>query len=175
MLHAVGFALGATVEETLALASARGDDPGSLPDEPGPVRSRLLDALPSHLREIVLLGWEGELWRRAARDPRWDAALCSALGYRANQYLLDERYDEVVPIAQRAVRLASTPESRHAAVPAVGALLDLAERRGEGPADAARTAGEWTERLEPSVFKPGWRGCRRRPSPASAGSTRRRG
>ncbi len=161
MLHATGFALGATVEETIALTSARGAEwggteweggrPDELPPEPGPL------PFPHHLsldlQEMVFFSQEAKLWRRAASDPHWEPVLCNVLAYRANLYVLNGRFAEAATVAERALRLATTTEGRTMAVPAVNALIEVGLRQGEGPERAARTCGLWAERLPDSTYK----------------------
>ncbi len=153
-LHALGFALGAAAEETLALASAAGHGGGGLPDAPEAAPSRMRPYnTPYPLWEAMFLGWEAELTRRAARDPRWDAALVLALAHRSSWLAEEERYGEIAPVARRAIALATTPEARYHAVPALAALADADRRLGRGHASAAELAGAWASRLPDSQFR----------------------
>lgn len=154
-LHALGFALGATVEETLALASAAGRGGGGLPEDPEAAIARVWEEDNYHpLRGLQLLGWEAELGRRAARDARWDPGLASVLSARACLLVGERRYAEIAPIAHRALRLAETPEGRLQAVPALGTLAH-ADRHSGRTAGTAELAGEWAARLPDSPAK-GW-------------------
>ena len=146
-LHAIGFALGATVEETLALASARNDEKASLPDDPEAAFAQLGHNVFDPLWEVVNLGWEAEIWPRAARDPRWDRCLIRVLAGRANWLVGQERHDEIAAPARRAIGMARTTEERRQAVPAVAALADLDRHRGAGHASAAEAATAWAELL----------------------------
>lgn len=150
-LHEVGFALGAAVEETLALTAARGGAPEGLPARPAAVNLPYL--LSVDLQEMVAFAYEAELWRRAAIDERWEPALSGVLAQRANLYALNGRLAEIPDVAERALRLVTTTEGRVAAAPAVNALSELALRRGEGPAVAARMCAAWAERLPNSAHK----------------------
>ena len=156
MLHSVGYALGASVEETLALASASGLGETGLSDDPEVVRGQIWDPpIFNPLREVCLLGWEAELFRRAGRDSRWEGTLVSALAARTNWLVYEERYGEIAPIARRAIRLATTEEGKAEAVPALAALADADRHLGRGHAEAAQLAGRWAEGLPESMFK-GW-------------------
>jgi len=153
-IHAVGFALGATVEETLALASTEGSGEGGLSQDPLLAREQIWDrSLPRPFREISLLGWEAELSRRASRDSQWDACLISVLAARANWLVYEERYGEITPIAQRAIQLATTTDESMEAVPALAALADADRHLGRGHARAAELAETWSAKLPESIFK----------------------
>ncbi|RYG48830.1 XRE family transcriptional regulator [bacterium] len=150
-VHALGFALGALAEETLALASAAGRGGGGLPQSPEAALAAMgAHAVPYALREAALLGWEAELGRRAARDARWDPFLALALAQRAAWLSEEQRYAEIDPIARRAIALAATPEARFLATPAVAALADADRGLRRGHAAAAALAGEWAARLPES-------------------------
>lgn len=153
-LHAVGFALGATVEETLALASAQGGGQSGLPDDIEAAHHHLqcVKAAPD-LRELVSLGQEAELWRRAALDARWDACLVRVLADRAGWLVGQERYDEIPVHARRAIAMARTAEDRSHSAGAVAALADHDRHRGAGHAAAAEMAGALAERIPDSGFR----------------------
>lgn len=151
-IHALGFALGASVEETLALASAAGERTG-LPATPEAVLVRIWEERVSHpLHEIASLGIEAELWRRATGDPRWDPCLVSVLSARTCRLISEERYEEVAPLAARAVRMAGTTEGRLQAVPALGSLATAERHLGRGHG-ASERAGDWASGLPVSSAK----------------------
>ena len=155
-VHAVGFALGLGAEETLALASARGEGHAGIPDDPEAAHVGLGQQLWPHApegRALVSLAWEAEAWRRAARDPRWEPLLAYVLASRANQCVFDECWGEIPALARRALRLATTIEGRLAAVPALGALSELARRQGGDPARVAEGARTWAERIPPGALR----------------------
>ncbi len=150
-LHALGFALGASVEETLALASAAGRGGGGLPDDPEAAAAHVWAGPDFHpLRETLLLGWEAELARRAARDARWDPGLAAVLSAHACLLVGESRNGEIAPVARRALGLAATPEGRLQAVPALGALDHAERRRGRDDGATAEMAGAWSETLPDS-------------------------
>ena len=144
-IHAVGFALGATVEETLALASCSSEaaPPGvwSVPEE----AHAYLDAVPrrGELEPFVLMGFAAEAWRRAVRDPRWDSALCGALSRQADVELLAGRVGPAEALARRVVRLAQTPESRKRSMPALDIWATSSRKRGEDKPAVAELTEEW--------------------------------
>lgn len=154
-LHEICFTLGATAEETIALTSASegGHHPG-LPDDP----ERAIDQIwnkpgPYSLREAVYLGWEAEIWRRAARDSSWDACLVTVLASRANWLSTEGRFEEIGDPAQRALQLANTAAGRERAVPAICALADADRHLGRGHAAAAELSERWAADLPDSRFK----------------------
>ena len=152
-LHAVGFALGASAEETVALAQAQGAST-ALVEWTGGDFDLCLGLPEGHpITEVVALGLEAELWRRAAHDARWEPSLCAVLGARASRLSLDGRYDEAGEPARRAIRLASTSEGRLAATYAFGALASIDRRQGGAPGRGAQAIGEWLERLPDSRQK----------------------
>ncbi len=150
-LHALGFALGASPEETLALGSAAGQGAGGLAEDPEAVTQQIW-AGPTHhsLRELLLLGWEAELVRRAAQNPRWDIALASVLSARACLLLLHSRHLEIVSLAKRATRLAGPLEVRLHAVPALGSLDHALRRLGENDGRTNGIAEAWAGSLPDS-------------------------
>ncbi|RYG45730.1 XRE family transcriptional regulator, partial [bacterium] len=112
-IHAAGFALGATVEETLALVSAEGSGDGNLSYDMEVARAQIWDlTIPRFIQETLFLGWEAELWRRAGRDRRWDPLLIAVVAVRLNWLALEERFSEIAASAHRAIRLATTTEGR---------------------------------------------------------------
>ena len=160
-LHTVAFALGASAEEAVALACAQGGSSGTLPGEPpahidfdDPFSMQWRNA-PAHLREIVHLGMEAELWPRAVRDPRWDALLADVIGRRAVQHFLNGRHREAEETARRALRLAATPEVRLAQTSAFSALLEVATHRGAEPGALAVRIEAWAAKLPDGGIK-GW-------------------
>ena len=153
-IHAAGFALGATAEETVALAGAQGTGRAGLPEDLQAAHARV--GSPGELGplyEVVSLGWEAELWRRAAQDPQWDACLIRVLADRANWLVVEERYDDAAVPARRAVGMARNTEEIGLASPAVAALADFDRRRGYGHAAAAEMAGAWAARLPDSLYR----------------------
>ncbi|RYG35628.1 XRE family transcriptional regulator [bacterium] len=155
-IHAVGFALGATVEETLALASVQGGKAGELVNDPEAVLTQMWTAhIPSSLREVTLMGWEAELWRRAASDPRWESSLVSILSLRANWLVRTERYEEIPVLAARSIRLARGTDTQSQAVGAVAALADSDRHLGRGHDRAADLAGELVGRM-PDSHRKAW-------------------
>lgn len=150
-VHALGFALGATVEETLALASVRGGGETDLGDDVEGFTAKIWQGdFPYSAGEVVLLGWEAEAYRRAQRDPFWEAALVSVLSLRANRLVLEERHAEIAPIAERALWLAKTAEARLQAVPAIGAFAEADRRLGRGLARGIELTGTLADRLPDS-------------------------
>ena len=151
-LHAAAFALGASPEEAVALASARGEASGDLHDgllDDREAMHRCLERRTTSgpLWEVALLGLEAELWPCAARDPRWDATLAGMVGHRAVQYFLNGRLGEAEETARRGLRLPPTPQVRLAATTAFSALLEVATHRGVNPAVLAGKIEAWTARL----------------------------
>lgn len=155
-IHALGFALGAMVEETLALASARdvgaGEVPWDIDEARLTIRLKYLPA-PLVLQDVVSLGWEAEMWRRASRDARWEPLLARVLAYRTNQFVLDGRFDEIPALSRRVLRLATGPDGWPEVVPAVGSLAFLAERRGEDATTSIAMAEAWAARLPDSEMR----------------------
>ncbi len=152
-LHAVGFALGASAEETVALAQTQGAET-PIPERFEEAHQSFIWRLQSHaLTEVMALGLEAELWRRAVRDPRWEAHLCSVLSIRAARLYVEGRFSEVEAPARQAVRLASTPEARIGATHAVGALAGMDRHRNAPPEVVVRAVGAWIERLPDSTSK----------------------
>ncbi|RYG46035.1 XRE family transcriptional regulator [bacterium] len=153
-IHAIGFALDATVEETLALASAEGGGDGRLSHDPEVARAQIWDStLPRSIQETIFLGWEAELWRRAGRDRRWDPLLISVIAARTNWLAGEERFSEIAAPAHRAIRLATTVEGRVEAVPAIAALADADRHLGRGHAAAIELAQGWKAHLPDSMNK----------------------
>ena len=151
-LHAAGFALGASAEEAVALACARGEHSGGLPEAPFETLEAtnlgLNPRLPrGPLHEVVSLGLEAELWAHAARDARWEPMLAFVLGDRAVRHFLDGRLAEAEETAKRALRLPPTSLGRLCASGAFSALLEVATHRGASPARLAERIGAWTARL----------------------------
>ncbi len=145
----------AVPEEHAALLAASGLGPSAIPRDPLAARfyrGAALDA-PRELYEVVSLGMETELWRRSARDAAWDPLFCRVVGERANRFFCEGRLDEVEGLARRALRRATTPESRVGATYAVGALVALAKHRNEPPSSVARRLEAWTDGLPDSVEK----------------------
>jgi len=150
-LHALGFALGATAEETLALASAQGEGDAGLPDDVDAVVARIWEGPGFHpLRELLLLGWEAELGRRASWDNRWDPGLAAVLSARACLLVGEVRFIEVPPLVQRAIRLAGTTEARTQAVPAVGSLDHAYRNLRRSDVETTEMAEAWAARLPDS-------------------------
>ncbi len=145
-VHALGFALGARAEETLALAAARGGvDPFGEEVVPEEAPQRIEEALAAAgpLKEIAAMAYEAEAWRRASRDPRWDAALCLAVAERASHEYHSGAPGRGAVHAARALGLARTPETRHASMRALDVASEIARRRREDPAAMAEVAVEW--------------------------------
>lgn len=152
-LHAVGYVLGASADEVVALAQTQGSTTDLTPWLEGEFDQTLGFPEGHPLTEIVALGLEAELWRRAVQDPQWEAHLCCVIGARVTRLFLEGRYEEAKEPARRAIRLASTPETRIAATYSVGILAAI-DRRQNGPADrAAKVLGTWLERLPDSPQK----------------------
>ncbi|RYG35748.1 transcriptional regulator [bacterium] len=153
-IHALGFALGVTAEETLALASVRGEAVTDLGDDLEAFTAQIWKSeIPYSVREFTLLSWEAEAYRRAQQDPGWEVALVSVLSLRANRLVLEERHTEIAPIVERVLRLAETTEARIQAVPAVGALAEADRRLGRGLARGIELTGTLADRLPPSAHK----------------------
>lgn len=156
-LHAVGFALGASVEETVALACAEGRPSGRLPDAP-PAPDRYWRVLPSRdsaVFEVAALGLEAELWARAVRDAQWDPWLGKALGERSLHLFLTGRLDEAATTARRALGIGSTPEVRLGQTFAFSAPLEIATLQGADSGRLAAKIGGWAARLPDGQIK-GW-------------------
>jgi len=147
-LHTVGFALGASPEETAALSAVRGDGVA----RPMDVESALTRAIEVRrweepLHEVLQLGLEADAWWRSMRDPRWDVVVTSAMAKRAFRYFLDGRLEEADATSKWAVRLARTPEARSEAVMALDVVESLARRRGDPPEATIRLAEAWAESI----------------------------
>lgn len=153
-IHALAFALGASVEEALALASVSGGGQKDFPKDPDDfVEFEWERTVPRQLQEVTLLGWEAELWRRSTKDPRWEPCLVSVLAGRASLLVGEERYGEIVPLVERTVRLAEVAKAHRQAVPAVGALAHADIHLGKGPKAAAENTEAWAARLTDSAAK----------------------
>ena len=156
-VHRIGYALGATVEETVALACATGGSSGRLPEkapEENPVDFYIYH-LPHCLKEVVSLGFEAEMWPRAARDSRWDPWLCNTIGERAVGLFGEGRLGEAEEAARRALRIAPTPQSREKATVAFSALLQIATHNEADPAVLCERIAAWAARLPDGMGK-GW-------------------
>ncbi|RYG48442.1 XRE family transcriptional regulator [bacterium] len=153
-IHAVGFALGATVEETVALASVQGGAPEGLPSDVDESISLIWNhRVPFPLREVTYLGWEAEAWRRAGWNSRWDSSLAAVLSVRANLLVRQERYEEIDAIAQRSIRLGTTFDVQFQVTASVAALADADRHLGRGHARAANLAGQLSALLPDSNNK----------------------
>lgn len=154
-VHELGFAMGAAPEETLALASVGEGGSYGVPQDRALAQGEIHRCFggPPELFEIVSLGWEAEVWRRAARDACWETTLVCLLAYRANRFVLDGRLDEIPPLVQRTLRLARTPERAKMASPAVSAMAFVAAHRGDCPAASTVAAAAWAERLPDSSMR----------------------
>ena len=151
-LHTAAYALGASPEEGVALVCTQGVASGTLPDSPfdslEAMNLGFAARLPhGPLHEVMSLGLEAELWPRAVRDARWDAALAFVAGDRAVRYFLDGRLGEAEATARRGLRLPPTPLVRIAATRAFSALLEVATHGGADPATLAEKIEGWTARL----------------------------
>ncbi|RYG21580.1 transcriptional regulator, partial [bacterium] len=150
-LHALGFALGASPEETLALASAVGHGITDLSDDPEAAIAQIWAGNHYHsLRGLILLGWEAELVRRAARDRRWDIPLASVLSARACFLLVEGRDAEIAGVAKRTLRLSNTLDVRLQAVPALGTLDHALRRMGKDDSETTEMAETWSGKLPDS-------------------------
>lgn len=155
-LHHAAFALGAAPEEALALASVRGEaDPFEGEGDPEAVVLALDSALHggSPLFGALAAAYEAEAWRRAARDPRWDPALCRVLAKRAATAYHRGEPGLGAAYARRTIRLARTPDAKRASMLALDIATTLAKRRGDDPARAAALAGAWADALPPGEAK----------------------
>lgn len=149
-LHSVAFALGASVDEAVALAQAQGEETSLVPWSGGEFDLTLGYPQGHPLTEVVALGLEAELWHRATLDPIWEPYLCGAISARVTRLYLDGRFEEVGAPARQAIHLAATPESRLAATYSVAALAAIDRRQG-GPADRSeRVLSDWLQQLPES-------------------------
>ncbi len=147
-LHAVLFALGASPEEAVALAVTQGA-PAESPATPEAAIVASIAAREGQesLHEIVQLGIEADAWRRSMRDPRWDAAVTSAMARRALRYFHDGRLADAEATAAEAVRRARKPEARAEAVMALEVLERIARWRGNSPLGMVRLAEAWADAI----------------------------
>lgn len=147
-LHAVLFALRAAPEEVAAVTATSGGGVIGLPDDPQEAAIEIATHHPPpELREIVAMGFEAELWRRASRDARWDSLLGERIGQRANRLVGEGRFQEAETAARRALRLATTPEGRIFGVAAFGTLLNLARFGDADPGAILCRVEAWMDRL----------------------------
>jgi len=158
-LHSVAFALGASVDEAVALAQAQGEETNLVPWSGGEFDLTLGYPQGHPLTEVVALGLEAELWHKATLDPIWEPYLCAIIGARVTRLFLDGRYEEAGTPARQAIRLASTPETRLAATYSVGALAAIDRRQGGPPDRAERVLNNWLQQLPESPQKAWMMAC----------------
>lgn len=132
-VHALAFALGASVEEAVALAATQETETPAVPSDLD--EALAMPGAPLPLAQVVSLGREAEVWRRAAKDRRWELVLASVLAFRANRFGYLGQFAEIPLIARRVLRLVEG-HSEHrgslAAVPAISALGDVSRLRDHG-------------------------------------------
>lgn len=155
-VHALGFALGATPEETIALSRFQGGAPLEWTDPEDTVRRLdLLLATAGDLHETMVCGYEAEAWRRAARDPRWDPVLGWALSLRTVREYYEGRPGLGGAAAARALRLYRPQAICTMALHALDAHSFLNERRGGDPNETLAAANRFVETLPEGEFL-GW-------------------
>ncbi len=147
-LHAVGFALNGSPEETVALSLAQGGA-GDAPKTPEEAVYASIDLRlgQESLHEVLQLGIEADAWWRSLRDPRWDVVVTSAMAKRALRYLYDGRLADAEATASEAVRRARRPEAKSEAVMALAVLERLSRERGDPPGRTIRVAEAWAEAI----------------------------
>jgi len=157
-IHALGFALGATAEETIALGRLQGEGtpPGGWTDPETALRRIAEDLrVPRDLEEVVLCGVEAEAWRWAARDSRWDVVLVSLLSRRAFHEYFNGRPGLGRPTAMRAIRLATPDAIRTSALHALDIAWTVGQRRDADPNFILATAERFIASL-PEGSHRGW-------------------
>jgi transcriptional regulator with XRE-family HTH domain len=155
-VHVLGFALGASVEETLALMSVGAGGRSGLSEDPETALAQIWSQRhPYPLREMVFLGYEAELRRRIVHSDRWEVCLVSVIAARANFLFEEERNREIIALAPQAIRIARSTEARVYASVALAALTEADRRLGRGRTPAFDLALDWAKRL-PSSFARAW-------------------
>ena len=152
-IHAIGFALGATAEETIALSRVRGN--GAPPEgwtDPDSALDQIYRDLrcPRELHEVMFCGFEAEAWRLAARDSRWDSVLLCMLSQRSVQEYFDGRPGLGKPLAMRALRLATKETIRAPIVNALDTAWVAGRRPALDPSSTLQMVDLYSRSLPPS-------------------------
>lgn len=145
-LHAVLFALSASADEVVAIAAL---DPDVQPVDDPWHRYESIARGPHELGDTLWLGLEATLWWRASESEAHAALLQTVRLHRADWYTYEERFEESLPLARRAMFMGHRPPSDKPQAGAYG-IAWAAIRTGRHQEETALLLSQWAEQAPKS-------------------------